>query len=739
MVEALTIVNVFIAGIAVVLGLFLLFGQGRDKQRTLFALLTLTMAVWIVSNYLGSNMINAATHTLIVTDYISGAFLGLQFWLFSREMRENVSGSRHSATNRSLATMTAFVVTITVVIMILAGLIVTIRVDSALEISNGPLYLAYPLCIVILVLFGINHLVRAQLKSHGSVQKTRLRLILAGLLIAFILVAVPNLVFENIFPSDSDFLVVSYNSSYAGILAFLLISTYAMVRHSLFDIKFAAMRSAVYVLVLLTLSAIYYSLAYLASITLFQGQNASALSTSPINIGLALVLAFLFQPVKIFFDKVTNDIFYKDRYDASDFYARLSEVLITTTDLRNLLERAAHEIGTTLKAEQAFLFVQYADHHLSAGTARHASLPLKDANQIGEYSRKTNNDVIITGTLPEDHPAHRLLTSYRIAILLPLVRGSVILGYLALGEQRSGGYTNRDVKVLKTISDELVIAIQNALSVQEVQDINKHLQQRIESATAELRTSNTQLRHLDKTKDEFLSMASHQLRTPLTSVKGYLSMVLEGDAGKVTDTQKQLLGEAFTSSERMVHLIHDFLNVSRLQTGKFMLEQHPYDIAKLVAEEVKSLQRAAETRNMKLEFTNTIGELVLNIDENKIRQVIMNFIDNALFYSHDDSVIKVELTKADDNIELRVKDTGIGVPKGEQSQLFTKFYRASNARKQRPDGTGVGIFLAKKVITEHGGEVLFESTEGKGSTFGFTLPIEKLKVDLEKKSEQPKE
>ena len=164
------------------------------------------------------------------------------------------------------------------------------------------------------------------------------------------------------------------------------------------------------------------------------------------------------------------------------------------------------------------------------------------------------------------------MTSHRIALLMPLMREDTVLGYLALGDnQGSGGYTNRDIKVLGTISDELLIAIQNALSVQEVRDINANLQQRIDSATTELRTSNARLRRLDAAKDEFLSMASHQLRTPLTSVKGYLSMVLEGDVGRISKTQRELLSEAFTSSERMVHLIHDFLNVSRLQTGKFAL------------------------------------------------------------------------------------------------------------------------------------------------------------------------
>jgi signal transduction histidine kinase len=517
-------------------------------------------------------------------------------------------------------------------------------------------------------------------------------------------------------------------------LAVLMAFLYAMTYRNLFDIKLAAVRTVVYVGSLTVLAIIYYFLAYIVSVTIFQDESDPSVSISPINIALALFLAFLFQPIKAFFDKTTDSIFYRERYNTDDFIARLSEVLTTTTDLRSLLERASREIGTTLKSEQTFFFVQHSEtHYITAGTVKHANLPLKDAQKLNEYVKSSESRVLVADLLPSEHPIHRLLVSHRVAILMPLIRGGVILGYLAVGDQRGGGYTSRDIKTLQTLSDELIIAIQNVLSVQEVKDINTHLQQRIDAATAELRRSNTQLRHLDKTKDEFLSMASHQLRTPLTSVKGYLSMVLEGDAGKVNAMQKQLLSEAFTSSERMVHLIHDFLNVSRLQTGKFMLELHPYDIAKLIDEEVVSLQRVAEVRHMKLEFINGVGELVLSIDENKIRQVVMNFIDNALFYSHDNSVITVELLTKDDVVELRVKDTGIGVPKGEQSQLFTKFYRASNARRQRPDGTGVGIFLAKKVVTEHGGDILFESTEGKGSTFGFTLPIAKLQPNLEYK------
>jgi len=400
--------------------------------------------------------------------------------------------------------------------------------------------------------------------------------------------------------------------------------------------------------------------------------------------------------------------------------------LTSTDDLRLLLEKSANKIADTLKSEQAFFFIYtQGTNHISSGTSNHIKIPIADTRLIGENKGLSKN-IIVTTLLDEEDPLRRMMLSHRIALTLPLIRDEKILGYFFLGEHKSSDYTQRDRRLLTTIADELTIGIQNVLSVEEVRELNSTLQQRVNEATKELRASNAQLQRLDKAKDEFVSMASHQLRTPLTSVKGYISMVLEGDAGKVSDMQTKLLSEAFTSSERMVHLINDFLNVSRLQTGKFMIDKRPVDLAKVVGQELESLSTNASSRNLSFVYKPPKDFPILDLDEDKMRQVIMNFSDNAIYYSPESSKIHVGLTVIGNEAVFTVKDTGIGVPRQEQSQLFSKFYRASNARKQRPDGTGVGLFLAKKVIDSHDGTVIFESTEGKGSTFGFKLPIDKL-------------
>lgn len=238
--------------------------------------------------------------------------------------------------------------------------------------------------------------------------------------------------------------------------------------------------------------------------------------------------------------------------------------------------------------------------------------------------------------------------------------------------------------------------------------------------------TNRQLQKLDKTKNEFISMASHQLRTPLTSIKGYLDMIIEGDLGKVSPTQKAVLQEAFASSERMVQLLNDFLSVSRLQTGKFIIDKKKSDISQIAREEISLLNVVAVQRSIKLKVDVAKDIPMIMIDADKIRQVILNMIDNAIYYSKPNTEVQISLSKKGEDIEFTVKDSGIGVPKAERADLFSKFFRASNARKKRPDGTGVGLFLAKKVILAHDGSIIFDSEEGVGSTFGFRIPTRQM-------------
>jgi len=316
----------------------------------------------------------------------------------------------------------------------------------------------------------------------------------------------------------------------------------------------------------------------------------------------------------------------------------------------------------------------------------------------------------VAGCATGDIARFRQRTPLQAMYLVKLMARRRLVGVLVVGLDSVPQADQSSTRLIDSISESIGVALDNKLLFEENQSVLR-----------QLKVSNAKLLALDEAKDDFISMASHQLRTPLTSVKGYISMVLEGDAGDVTPKQKEMLGQAFVSSQRMVYLIADLLNVSRLRTGKFVIETAPTNLAKIVEEELSQLYETAKARSLTLEYKKPKDFPELLLDETKTRQVIMNFVDNAIYYTPSGGHIIVTLTETPQSVELRVKDDGMGVPKSDQHHLFTKFYRAGNARKARPDGTGLGLFMAKKVVIAQGGSLIFESKEGQGSTFGFSF------------------
>ena len=406
-----------------------------------------------------------------------------------------------------------------------------------------------------------------------------------------------------------------------------------------------------------------------------------------------------------------------------------NKTLVVTYELDQLLKESAKIIGENIKPVHCLFVVNETENTKSRvfGSGDRGVIAQQDVPEIRESISRTKQKLIVADELEDKHEAlQKLLRRKDIVIVARLASSSSSaksdVGYLMLGPKNSGNlYSSQDLKVIEIVANELVIAVQNALRFEEIENFNITLQAKVDEATRKLRRVNERLKTLDETKDDFISMASHQLRTPLTSVKGYISLILEGDAGKITPVQRKMLQQAFFSSQQMVYLIADLLNVSRLRTGKFVIQPSPVHLARVISEELSQLKESAKLHSIKLEFKPPKDFPQLMLDETKTRQVIMNFIDNAIYYTPPGGTIDVQLLDKGPNIELRVTDSGIGVPKAEQPHLFTKFYRAANARKARPDGTGLGLFMARKVIVAQGGSIIFDSQEGKGSTFGFTF------------------
>lgn len=357
-------------------------------------------------------------------------------------------------------------------------------------------------------------------------------------------------------------------------------------------------------------------------------------------------------------------------------------------------------------------------------TSKHPWYRRKEKGRLVSISRATPRELSLFLGCSSETAEKLKATQIQTVYLAKLVARQRVVGVLAVGSDgHITDFETPDLDLLERLAEAVGLALDNKLLFEENQQV-----------LSQLKKANRRLKELDATKDEFISMASHQLRTPLTSIKGYLSMVLEGDVGPLNKKEHDMVQTAFNSAERMVFLIADLLNVSRLQSGKFVIENKPTDLSKMIESQVDQLQETAQNHQLKLTYTKPENFPVVNIDETKIQQVVMNFMDNAIYYTPPGGSIEVKLEATAKEVIYTVTDTGLGVPKAEQSHLFAKFYRANNARKARPDGTGLGLFMAKKVIIAQGGAIIFKSTEGKGSTFGFSFPISKVEL----KGETPK-
>ncbi|HTK60692.1 MAG TPA: ATP-binding protein [Candidatus Baltobacteraceae bacterium] len=233
----------------------------------------------------------------------------------------------------------------------------------------------------------------------------------------------------------------------------------------------------------------------------------------------------------------------------------------------------------------------------------------------------------------------------------------------------------------------------------------------------------TERRQLDRQKSEFIFLASHQLRTPLTAIKWFLEMVLSGDAGKLEETQEKFLKNAFESNERMIDLINDLLSVSRIESGTIELVPVETNLNEMLKGVIDESRPLADAKRIAIEYF-PVDLPRIEIDPKLVRQVFMNLISNAIKYTPTGGQVRVSSGREGDFLTFSVKDTGIGVPPEEQPLLFTKFFRATNAAKSDAEGTGLGLYVVKEVVELSGGKLKFESALGQGSTFTFTLPVE---------------
>jgi signal transduction histidine kinase len=233
-----------------------------------------------------------------------------------------------------------------------------------------------------------------------------------------------------------------------------------------------------------------------------------------------------------------------------------------------------------------------------------------------------------------------------------------------------------------------------------------------------------EIEKIDKAKSEFISIASHQLRTPLTAVKGYISMILDGTYGQLAEKQAKPLENVYQSNERLIRLVNDLLNLSRLDAGKIEFSPELISLEEMVSDIIEELRINAEKKGLYIKMVKPQEPLPkIMVDQDKLRQVILNIVDNAIKYTKEGGVT-FELKKLDEQEEIKVSDTGEGMDEKELNSLFQMFSRATAGTQLHAEGAGLGLYVARQFIEMHEGKIWAESPgKSRGSTFYIQLPI----------------
>jgi len=257
-------------------------------------------------------------------------------------------------------------------------------------------------------------------------------------------------------------------------------------------------------------------------------------------------------------------------------------------------------------------------------------------------------------------------------------------------------------------------------SNQKLVDVNE----RLEGSNTSLKKANDKLKELDEMKSEFVSLATHQIRGPLAAIKGYVSLMIEGDYGKVPKTLIEPLNTVFKSTDSLSRMVTDFLDVSRIDLGQMKYEFTEFDLRDLIEEVAKELKPNFDVNNLDFKLKISKDKCLIKADRLKLKQVVDNIIDNSMKYTKQ-GWIEVSLEKTETNkVLFAVKDSGVGIPPATMGKLFQRFSRSEKANDTNILGTGLGLYIAKKMVESNHGKIWAESEgEGRGSQFYVELPL----------------
>lgn len=565
-------------------------------------------------------------------------------------------------------------------------------------------------------------------RKFTGIKKQQIKYILIGIIIGYI------------GGSTNYFLWYDINiPPYGNILgiAWVLFSAYAIIKYRLMNLRIILGKTAVYVFSFVTTIGVTLSLMFL--------NNQLPTPVSPyIAYSLILVVSILlFQFLFRFYEHLASKYFYYTFYSYQQVIKNLSQRLTKFLRLDKLTLLITETLMDTMKLDKAGILLKDREGgrykiQKIIGFREENGISLVRDNFLTNYLQKTQKPLIYeeidltirnTQNKKEKQRFKKLkkdMKKIEAALCLPLLREDKIMGIVVLGNKLSGEpYSKEDIELLTGLSTQASIALENAQLYNQVQDLSENLQEKVDEQTKELKQAFEKLKRLDEAKSEFISIASHQLRTPLTAIKGYLSMILEGRYGKLNKKMREKMKRVYKSGERLVNLVNTLLDISRIETGRIKLEEEKVQIEGLIEGIIDELKIQVDNKDLYLKFKKPKKKIPkIRIDKQRIREAILNIIDNGIRYTKKGGVT-IKIKRLKEKLRVEVKDTGIGMTKKELNTVFIRFIRGETGPRLYTEGVGLGLYITKRLIELHQGKIWAESEgKGKGSTFYIELPIE---------------
>lgn len=562
--------------------------------------------------------------------------------------------------------------------------------------------------------FGLLMVARAYATAESAVERRRLQWILWGLGLA-ILAAVIDMVFTlfGLHTMQADVILL------LGALPLPLAFAFSILRYRLWDIDLVLKRSAVYGLLTPVLAAVYVLLIYVLSAAF--GVTTAGMNPAAVLFISALVIGILVNPLRLRIQSIIDQTFFRSAVDHQRMLGAWSEELSTSLRFADLAALLLVEVPQVLQLERAWLLVLDEDERMLQPMAckdevidREVTMALSVAAQSTFVTELCRPGSVLLLYDRQDGAGQRDVMrrwdQLGVRVALPLVSGGSLVGIYLLGNKLSGDvYQRSDLELLRTLANQAAVAISNARLYEEVHAFSQEMETKVRERTQELR--------------DFVSVVYHELSTPITSIRGYTEVLLDGAPGPLTNRQARYLDVVKRSIDRLMHLVGDLSDVSKIDDGRLAIHPEPMDLEVAVAETLGSLSGLIEEKGLQVSARLEKDATQVTGDPERVVQILTNLVENACRYTPAGGRVEVCASAVDGRAEVTVMDTGIGILSEEHDRIFERFYRSFDPLVQGQSGTGLGLAITRSLVELHGSKLWVSSSVGKGSTFGFSLHL----------------